>query len=67
MDDELLRRIAAELNSAPDSAARAGRSAAIVTDTNTRIGEAAQAMPFDSTPYAMPQWLSATAKQRKPQ
>lgn len=66
MDDELLRRIAAELNSAPDSAARAGRSAALVADTNTRIGEAAQAMPFDSTPYSMPQWLSAVSKRRQP-
>jgi len=66
MDDELLRRIAAEFNGAPDSAARAGRSAAIVADTNTRIGEAAKAMPFDSTPYAMPQWLSAVSKRRQP-
>ena len=65
MDDELLRRIAAELNGAPDSAARAGRSAALVAETNTRIAEAAKAMPFDSTPYAMPQWLSAVSKQRQ--
>lgn len=66
MDEELLRRIAAELNSVPETAARAGRSAALVAESNARIGEAARAMPFDSTPYAMPQWLSAIAKQRQP-
>ncbi|MFA6264165.1 MAG: hypothetical protein WC670_00415 [Pseudolabrys sp.] len=66
MDDELLRRIAAELNGAPETAARAGRSAALVADTNTRIAEAAGTMPFDSTPYSMPHWLAANDKPRQP-
>lgn len=66
MAEDLLKRIAAELNGVPETAARAGRSAALVADTNTRIGDAAKAMPFDSTPYAMPQWLSAISKQRQP-
>ena len=66
MDDELLRRMAAELNGAPETAARAARSAPLVADANNRIAEAAKAMPFDSTPYAMPQWFAAIDKQRQP-
>ena len=66
MDDDLLRRIAADLNGVPDSAARAARSVPLVADTNGRIAEAAKALPFDSTPYAFPQWLAAIDKPRQP-
>lgn len=62
MDDDLLARIAAELNAVPEAAARAARSKALVSDTNARIADAAKAMPFDSTPYAMPLWLAACDK-----
>ena len=65
MDDDLLRRIAADLNNASESAARATRSAPLVADTNRRIAEAAKALPFDSTPYAFPQWLAALDKSRR--
>jgi hypothetical protein len=65
MDEDLLRRIAAELNGVPDAAGRAGRSKALVADTNARIADAARTLPFDSTPYAMPQWLSAIGKHRQ--
>lgn len=66
MDDDLLRRIAADLNDVPGSAARAARSVRLVADTNDRIAKAAKAMPFDSTPYAFPNWLAALDKSRRP-
>ena len=62
MDDELLRRVAAELNDVPETASRAGRWTALVAETNMRIGAAAKRMPFDSTPYSMPNWLAAIDK-----
>ena len=65
MDDDLLRRIAAELNDVSGTAARAARSTPLVADTNGRIAEAAKALPFDSTPYAFPQWLAALEKSRQ--
>jgi hypothetical protein len=59
MSEELLRRVAAELNQAPDAASRTARSVALVTDVNARIAaEALRAMPFDSSPYAYQAWLA---------
>lgn len=65
MDEDLWRRIAADLNGVTGSAARASRSAPLVAETNARIAEAARALPFDSTPYAFPQWLAALDKSRR--
>lgn len=65
MDDDLLRRIAADFNGVPGTGARAERSASLVADTNKRIADAAKALPFDSTPYAFPQWLAALDTSRR--
>lgn len=62
MSDDLLRHLAAELNFAPDAADRAARYAALVNDTNRRIADAAQALAFDSSPYALPLWFAAMDK-----
>jgi len=66
MDEDLLRRIAADLNRVAGSAARASRVAPLVAETNTRIAEAARTLPFDSTPYAFPQWLAVLDKSPRP-
>lgn len=58
MDEDLLRRVAADLNGVPRTAERAGRLAPLIMDTNARIAEAARALPFDSTPYAFSDFLA---------
>ncbi len=58
IDDELLRRVAADLNGVPGAAERAGRAVPLVSEVNARIAAAAAAMPFDSTPYAFPEALA---------
>ena len=62
MDEKLLRDVAAQLNDAPEIAERTASVAPLITDTNQRIGTAGKAMPFDSTPYAMPLWFAAIGK-----
>ncbi len=58
IDEELLRRIAADLNGTTGAAGRAGRAQPLVAEVNARIAAAAAAMPFDSTPYAFPDELA---------
>ncbi|WP_445489939.1 hypothetical protein [Rhodopseudomonas sp. RCAM05734] len=60
MSEDLLRQVAADLNFAVDAATRVPRIAALVKDTNRRVADVA--LPFGSSPYAMPLWLSATDK-----
>jgi hypothetical protein len=63
MNQDLLHNIAAELNDAPDAASRVMRMAALIEDTNTRIGDGAiELLPFDSSPYGFPSWLAAMDK-----
>lgn len=62
MNERLLRDIVAHLNDAPETAERTASVAPLITDTNARIGAAGKAMPFDSTPYAMPLWFAAIDK-----
>jgi hypothetical protein len=57
MSEELLRQVAADLNFTPDAATRVPRMAAVMDDNNKRIADVA--LPFDSTPYAMPLWFAA--------
>jgi hypothetical protein len=64
MSEDLLRRVAAELNGAPETAERVARAKALVEDTNGRIAaEALRALPFDSSPYGFQNRLAAADKQ----
>jgi hypothetical protein len=56
MSEDTLRKVAADLNFAPAAADRVGRAAALVLDINLRIASAP--LPFDSSPYAFPDWLA---------
>lgn len=59
MSEDLLRRIAAELNNAPGAAERTVGVAALITDVNARISSAALSrLPFDSSPYGYQAWLA---------
>lgn len=63
MSEDLLRRIAADLNGALGAAERAPRMAALVGDTNAKVAaEAAHRLPFDSSPYAYKAWLNEEDK-----
>ena len=63
MNEDLLRGIAAEMNDAPETAARVARAKALVEDSNGRIAAAAlRELPFDSSPYGFPNWLAVTDK-----
>lgn len=58
MSEDLLRRVAAELNGALGAAERAPRMKALVSDINTRVAtEAVRSLPFDSSPYSYLAWL----------
>jgi hypothetical protein len=60
MSENLLRRIAADLNGAPGAAERAPRMAAQVSDINARVAaEAVRSLAFDSSPYSYAAWLAA--------
>lgn len=63
MSEDLLRRVAAELNGVPGTADRVARFATLVEDTNSRLAtKALQVLPFDSSPYGFQHWLAATDK-----
>jgi hypothetical protein len=63
MSEDLLRRVAAELNGAPETAERVARAKALVEDTNSRIAaEAVRVLPFDSSPYGFQSWLADADK-----
>jgi hypothetical protein len=63
MSEDLLRRVADELNGAPETAARIARMATLVSDTNSRIAaEALRSLAFDSSPYGFQSWLAAADK-----
>ena len=63
MNEELLRFVAAEMNGAPEASERVARAKALVEDTNSRIAAASiETLPFDSSPYGFPNWLTATDK-----
>jgi hypothetical protein len=57
MSEDLFRQVAADLNFAPDAAARVPRMVALVDDNNRRVANAS--LPFDSTPYGFQLWLAA--------
>jgi hypothetical protein len=63
MSEDLLRQVAGDLNFAPGAAERVARMAALVDENNSRIAEAALALPFDSSPYSFATWLAATDTQ----
>jgi hypothetical protein len=59
MSDDLLRRIAADLNGAPGAAGRAPRMAPQVSDVNAKVAaEALRALALDSSPYSYQTWLA---------
>lgn len=63
MSEDLLRRVAAELNETPGAAERASRYQALVAANNTQIAaEAIRNMPFDASPYAYQSFLAAMDK-----
>jgi hypothetical protein len=55
---ELLQRVVADLNFVPETADRVARMTGLAEDTNRRIAQAAVMLPFDSSPYAFPDWLA---------
>jgi hypothetical protein len=58
MSEDLLRRIAEELNNAPDAARRAAQAAPLVAGVNARVAAAAERqLTLDTTPYAYAAWL----------
>ena len=63
MNEDLLRLVAAEMNGAPEAGERVARAKMLVEDTNSRIAAAAiETLPFDSSPYGFPNWLTAADK-----
>lgn len=63
MSEDLLRRVAADLNGALGAAERAPRMAAQVSDTNARVAaEAVRSLAFDSSPYSYLALLAAADK-----
>jgi hypothetical protein len=63
MSEDLLRRIAADLNGVPGAAGRAPRMATQVSDVNARVAaEAVRSLAFDSSPYGYQAWLAGEDK-----
>lgn len=60
MSKHTLRDVAADLNFTPGAAERADRMAALVEDINRRAANSP--LPFDSSPYAFPNWLAELDK-----